>query len=306
LHQFLCNFDTQNLGNMIHLNLIQKYSFFLFLIGTLALNCAGPRQRLKQKTQNIDFLIKQGNSYWEQRADTLALKKAEHFIRLAFNENKQDFELAILYSKILYTRALFLETDNNVQSELFFQASQICREAIFNHSEFEIIYKESQGDSTFKILSSLAEAPRSLIPGLFWWTTNLGRYLNSQPVIERLNQRELVEVMMHRILSLDPGFYYSGPYRFFGSLYTRIPGVELSQSKTYFLQALSSNPDYLGNAVHMAEFYHQKAGNREQFHSMLLDVIDTDLTGNPELMAENLYYKERAKLLLKMESSLFE
>jgi hypothetical protein len=39
---------------------------------------------------------------------------------------------------------------------------------------------------------------------------------------------------------------------------------------------------------------------------MLLDVIDTDLTGNPELMAENLYYKERAKLLLKMESSLFE
>ena len=52
---------------------------------------------------------------------------------------------------------------------------------------------------------------------------------------------------MHRVISLDPGFNFSGPYRFFGSLYTRIPGIELSQSKTYFDQAITANPEYLGN-----------------------------------------------------------
>jgi hypothetical protein len=111
---------------------------------------------------------------------------------------------------------------------------------------------------------------------------------------------------MHRTLSLEPSFFYSGPYRFFGSLYTRIPGVELSQSETYFNQALSANPDYLGNAVHMAEFYHQKAGNREQFHTMLTDVIDADFSANPDVIAENLFYQDRARWLLSQESSLFE
>ena len=57
--------------------------------------------------------------------------------------------------------------------------------------------------------------------------TEVPFYLNKK-------QRELLEVIMHRVISLDPGFNFSGPYRFFGSLYTRIPGIELSQSKTYF------------------------------------------------------------------------
>ena len=83
-----------------------------------------------------------------------------------------------------------------------------------------------------------------------------------KPVLDRIKQRELLEVIMHRVISLDPGFNFSGPYRFFGSLYTRIPGIELSQSKTYFDQAITANPEYLGNKVLMAQFYYQKAGNR--------------------------------------------
>ena len=177
---------------------------------------------------------------------------------------------------------------------------------MLGHPEFKPIYQNARGDSAFRLVSSLANAPKSVVPGLFWWATNLVRYLNNKPVLERLNHRELLEVIMHRVLSLDPGFYYSGPYRFFGSLYTRIPGIELSQSKTYFHQALSANPEYLGNAVLMAEFYHQKAGNREQFHRMLEQVLNTNLTDHPELMAENFFYQGQARILLDKESSLFE
>ena len=111
---------------------------------------------------------------------------------------------------------------------------------------------------------------------------------------------------MHRVLSLDPGFYYSGPYRFFGSLYTRIPGIELSQSETYFHQALSTNPEYLGNAVLMAEFYHQKAENRNVFHNQLQSIVNIDPTINPEIIPENIFYQKRAMDLLNQEETLFE
>ena len=285
----------------------QKYILFPILFaGFFLLDCAGTQQDSIAKTQNVEFLIEQGIFFWQQRSDSLTLKKAEHFINLACQQRPGQFDIAILYAQILYTRGLFFEKDGETQNSLFLQASQLCQEAVLNHQDFSVIYKNTQGDSTFKMLTALADVPISVVPGLFWWATNLARYLNTKPVIERLNHREILEVLMHRTLSLEPGFFYSGPYRFFGSLYTRIPGIELSQSETYFNQALSANPDYLGNAVHMAEFYHQKAGNREQFHTMLTDVVKADFSANPDVIAENLFYQDRARWLLSKESSLFE
>ena len=271
-----------------------------------SLKCSQSLPQTGAINQNIDFIIEQGENIWEQRSDSNSISKAEHFINRAHKERPNNLDLSVLLAKIIYTRAYFFETRNETKEELFLKASLICKNAVLVHPDFSFIFNQSQGDSSFKIMSVLAEAPQSVVPGLFWWATNLGRYLNNKPVLERLKQRELLEIIMHRILTIDPGFYYSGPYRFFGALYTRIPGVELSQSETYFDQALLANPGYLGNAVHMAEFYHQKAGNREQFNSILNQVINTDLTNYPELMSENFLYQDKARSLLKKETVLFE
>ena len=83
------------------------------------------------------------------------------------------------------------------------------------------------------MLSALSVAPKELVPGMYWWATNKLWYLNSKPAIERINHRELLEVIMHRIIALEPDYLYGGPYRFFGIFYSRIPGVEISQSKNY-------------------------------------------------------------------------
>ena len=130
--------------------------------------------------------------------------------------------------------------------------------------------------------------------------------MNRKPALERINQRELLEVIMNRVLTIEPGFDSSGPYRFFGSLYTRIPGIELSQSKTYFDQAIETNPEYLGNLVQMAEFYYQKSGERENFNKILTKVIKKDLNEYPELMSENFLFQKRARKLLEKEVLLFE
>tara|TARA_B110000014_G_scaffold183907_1_gene132966 strand:+ start:6 stop:884 length:879 start_codon:yes stop_codon:yes gene_type:complete len=277
----------------------------LFLV-LLSLKCAQAVPSMSAIDQNVDFIIQEGKTFWEQRSDSSSILKAEHFINLAHEKRPNDINLSVLLAKIIYTRAYFFETENKKKNELFLNASIICKNAVLLDPDFSFIYNQSQGDSSFKIISALAEAPKSVVPGLFWWATNLGRYLNNKPVLDRLKQRELLEVIMHRILTVDPGFYYSGPYRFFGALYTRIPGIELTQSETYFDQALSANPEYLGNSVHMAEYYHQKAGNREQFNAILNQVINTDLTDYPELMSDNFLYQNKARALLKKETVLFD
>jgi len=56
----------------------------------------------------------------------------------------------------------------------------------------------------------------------------------------------------------------------------------------------------------MAQFYYQKAGNREDFHKILKTVLETDLNKYPEIMADNFFYQKKAKSLLENELILFE
>ena len=285
----------------------QKLLILLFAtICILILNCAGHQSKSINNDNEFSSIIEKGKLFWDQRSDTNAIKKAQHFIGSAYNQKPDDYDLALLYSKILYTNGLFHEKNNKNKTKLFFDGATICRNAIFNHPDFHTIYQNTKGDSSFRILSTIIEAPKTLIPGLFWWANNLSSYLNLKPVLERINNRELIEVILHRIISLEPSFYYSGAYRLFGSFYTRIPGIELSQSKNYFDQAINLNAEYFGNYVNYAEFYYQKAGNKELFNKILTNVINLDPSTYPDIMPENVLYQEKAKNLLKKESSLFE
>ena len=279
---------------------------FLVLTAQLWLHCAGTGQQVNAVEKNVDYLIEQGKLHWANRNDSLSLFYAEHFISLAYEKRSEDFNLAILYSQVLYTQALFSASSARIKDSLFQIGADISKKATLTHPDFQSIYQVAQGDSTFRLLSAIADAPQNIVPGLYWWATNQAYYLYTKPVIERLNNRELLEVIMHRINSLNPGYHFGGPYRFFGTLYTRLPGVDISQSKKYFEQALTHHPEYLGNAVQMAEYYHQKKGNREFFHQQLSEVIATDLYNQPEILPENILYQDRARYLLAIEATLFE
>ena len=278
---------------------------FLALI-PIYFSCAGSEINIRENEKIADELISQANSYWNQRTDEKALDKAENLVTKVLEKKQDHIEHAVLLSKIKFTRAYFQVSNPNKKNKLFFEASELCRKAVVNHPDFIAIHNSIVGDSTEQLFSSLSRAPNSVLPGLYWWGKNLAHYLNSRPVIERLSSRELLEVIMNRVLSLDPGFHYGGAYRFFGMLYTRIPGMDIEQSFSYFDQAIKSNPHYLANSVFLATFYHQKAGNREQFNKILTSVLSTNLTTYPEVMNDNWFYQKKAQKLLENESSLFE
>ena len=289
------------------LYLKQKFSTIL-LVSFIAIfiSCAGSDIEIKESKKIFKELSSQTNTYWNQRTNSKSLDKAENLVLKILQDNPIDFENKVMLAKIRFTKTFFLPSDLTKQSSLFFEATKICKEAVMEHPDFMLLLNESNEDSTVKLFKCLSNAPKSLLPGLYWWGKNLAHYLNTRPVIERLNNRELLEVIMNRVLTLDPDFHYGGAYRFFGMLYSKIPGLDIKQSYSYFEQAIKSNPHYLANSVFLAEYYHQKAGNREQFNALLTSVLDINLTLHPEVMNDNWFYQQKAQILLNNESSLFE
>ena len=157
-----------------------------------------------------------------------------------------------------------------------------------------------------KVTAALAAVEKEYINALFWWAANMGRYLSTKSVRMRLDYREMGEAVMHRVLALDPDYFYGGPYRFFGALYARLPGVELSRSEEYFQKAITAYPDYLGTYVLRAKFLHTKSGDREKFRADLEYVMNADPAQIPDVMQENLVEQKFARQLLDQEDLLFE
>ena len=258
------------------------------------------------QSKNVEFLVQQAKQLWEQRSDSNSVKKANYILGLANDVEKNNKDIVNIYSQSLFFQGIFLEHDKIKKDSLFLKGSEIAKYLILNDSLFKSTFNETIGDDDFKMLSALSVAPKELVPGMYWWATNKLWYLNNKPAIERINHRELLEVIMHRIIALEPDYLYGGPYRFFGIFYSRIPGVEISQSKRYFEKAISSYPDYFGNKVQMSEFYHQKAENKNLFQNQLNSIISLEPSIDPEIIPENVFYQKRAVLLLDQKETLFE
>ena len=289
----------------LHLYL-KKIAIILFTI--LFFNCTNPKIELENaQSQNIEFLIEQATNLWESRSDTNAVKQANYFLGLAYNVKKTSTEITDLYIKCLFFQGMFLEEDNDKKDSLFLKGSEVAKHSVLKSDIFtKLVQNSSIGDSTFKILSALSEVPKELVPSMYWWATNKLWYLNTKPAIERINQRELLEVIMHRVISLEPNYDYGGAYRFFGVFYSRIPGVELNQSKTYFEKAISTNEAYFGNQVQMSEFYYQKSEDKTSFIEQLEYVNSLDVSIGSSNIPENSYYQKRANKLLLQQDTLFE
>ena len=282
-------------------------SLLFNLIIFISWGCSNQKLKIQDpQSQNVEFLIKQAKQLWIQRIDSNAVTKVNYILGLANNVEKNNKNIINIYSQSLFFQGMFLENDKKKKDSLFLKGAEIAKYSILNDSLFQSTFNETIGDSDFKMLSALSVAPKELVPGMYWWATNKLWYLNNKPALERINHRELLEVIMHRIIALEPDYLYGGPYRFFGIFYSRIPGVEISQSKSYFEKAINSYPDYFGNKVQMAEFYHQKAENKSSFQNQLDSIISVDPAIDPEIIPENVFYQKRAVYLLDQKENLFE
>ncbi len=283
--------------------IVLGFALLLILAGCKPGTTPSPKNNLET---NIRFLIEKGEGYWEKRVDPIQAKNGRLFLSKANRLEPANLMVAALYARTCYFIGYYIEEVPQQQDSLFLEGASAAWKILYESNSFQSVYQISKSDSATAIIAAIESIPESFVPVLYWWTANFSRYLATKSVIERLNHRDLIETALHRILALEPDYFYGGPYRIFGGIFARIPGVELSHSYTYFDQAIQSNPNYFGTYVLRAQYLHTKAGNKEYFIKDLEHVINTDPTIIPEVMPENLLEQEKAKQLLSQASLLFE
>ena len=255
---------------------------------------------------DYEYLIKEGELYWEKRANPKSAKMATLYFEKAFELNPQNFELTVSLSRAYYFQGYYIEIDPAKRDTLYLKGASAALTGFQNTAFFQSFDDTASIDNLKLQITAIRKAPVETIPALYWWAANFGRYLTTKPVLKRIESREIIETAMHRIATLDEDYYYGGPTRFFGTFYSRIPGVPLDRAKSNFDQSLSDSPDYLGTRVLRARYYHTKLGNQDLFEEDLKYVINADPSILPDAMPENLFEQEKAKELLKHTSILFE
>jgi len=255
---------------------------------------------------DYEYLIKEGELYWEKRANPKSAKMATLYFEKAFELNPQNFELTVSLSRAYYFQGYYIEIDPAKRDTLYLKGASAALTGFQNTAFFQSFADTASIDNLKLQITAIRKAPVETIPALYWWAANFGRYLTTKPVLKRIESREIIETAMHRIATLDEDYYYGGPTRFFGTFYSRLPGVPLDRAKSNFDQSLADSPDYLGTRVLRARYYHTKLGNRDLFEEDLNYVINADPSALPDAMPENLYEQEKARELLKHTSILFE
>ena len=253
---------------------------------------------------DYEYLIKEGELYWEKRANPKSAKMATLYFEKAFELNPQNFELTVSLSRAYYFQGYYIEIDPAKRDTLYLKGASAALTGFQNTAFFQSFDDTASIDNLMLQITAIRKAPVETVPALYWWAANFGRYLTTKPVLKRIESREIIETAMHRIATLDEDYYYGGPTRFFGTFYSRLPGVPLDRAKINFDQSLSDSPDYLGTRVLRARYYHTKLGNQDLFEEDLNYVINADPSILPDAMPENLFEQEKAKELLKQLATL--
>ena len=272
----------------------------------LLINCSLLTTKSNTNKINADSHINQGNAYWGKRASPKSAKLAVLFYKKAFELNKTDLMLAASLSKAYYFQAYYIESDLSKRDTLYLKGAESALRGFENSTFYQSFSDTSKFENNKMKLEAIKKAPIETIGVLFWWVNNQGKFLINKPIIDRIGSREILEVAMHRISTLDEDYYYGGPTRFFGMFYSRLPGVPLDRAKLNFDQSLLDNPNFFGTRVLRARYYHTKLGNRELFEEDLKFVINGDPSLLPDAMPENLFEQEKAKELLNNVTILFE
>ena len=270
------------------------------------MGCGYLNTSTKANKLDYEYLIKEGELYWEKRANPKSARMATLYFEKAFELNPQNFELTVSLSRAYYFQGYYIEIDPAKRDTLYLKGASAALTGFQNTTFFQSFDDTASIDNLKLQITAIRKAPLETIPALYWWAANFGRYLTTKPVLKRIESREIIETAMHRIATLDEDYYYGGPTRFFGTFYSRLPGVPLDRAKSNFDQSLSDSPDYLGTRVLRARYYHTKLGNQDLFEEDLNYVINADPSILPDAMPENLFEQEKAKELLKHTSILFE
>ena len=176
--------------------------------------------------------------------------------------------------------------------------------------ELNPLFKGSLDKPVDLFRKQINDAEKTHVPLLFGVASIWGTWIVQGPdPVEGMADLPKVEVMMDRVLQLDPGYYFGGPHLFKGILLSARPvqfGGNLKMAEAHFKQALNySQGKFLMTSVYFAQYYARQRLDRDLFVSTLNKVLSTPADSDPDLTLINTLAQQKAKRLLDQVDEFF-
>jgi hypothetical protein len=148
------------------------------------------------------------------------------------------------------------------------------------------------------------------VPALFWtgscWAKQIDLNRHDPARLAEVNNTER---LMHRVLELQPDYYYGAVHVYYGVYHgSRAPmlGGDFALSEQSFARANAvTQGKLLVVDVLQAEYLERQRLDRERFRRLLTRVVDTPVGTFPEMALVNQIARARAQYLLSMEAEWF-
>ena len=145
------------------------------------------------------------------------------------------------------------------------------------------------------------EAETDSLEANFWLAVNYGSYGNEKGIMKSLSLINPIKDLAEKVVEIDEGYFYGGPWRVLGRLYNKAPGFPISigdnsKAEECLLKALEFGPKFYLNHIFLAELYlsdRRYDNAREEVEW----ILDSPLNKNHE--HEDQGYKDEAELLLE-------
>ena len=135
----------------------------------------------------------------------------------------------------------------------------------------------------------------------FWLAVNSGSYGQEKGIMQSLAMISPIKAAAEKALELDGTYFYGGPWRVLGRLYTKAPGFPFSIGSTkkaieHLEKAINLGPKFFLNRLFLAEAYISNC-DKTQAREHLEWILNTPSNVNHEREDEG--YKREAKSLLE-------
>ena len=145
------------------------------------------------------------------------------------------------------------------------------------------------------------EIDEDCLEASFWLSVNYGSYGQEKGIMKSLSLINPIKELAERVIEIDEGYFYGGPWRVLGRLYNKAPGFPISigdnkKAAECLERALELGPKFYLNHVFLAELYisdreYDKARERLEW------ILDAPLNKNHEREDEG--YKGDAEALIE-------
>ncbi len=243
--------------------------------------------------------VTEADAAWAERGDKAKLTEALAKWEAAF-EKAPSAELAAKLARghYLLGDGYYALENNNEMRDAEYQLGLDWASRSLKLSAPEFAKAMSEGK---KHAEAITMAPKEAVPAMYWYATNLGKWAASKGFATRLRYKDDIKATMEHVKSLDEGFFFAAPWRYFGAfeaVTAGLAGGSLEKSEVNFKKAVELAPTYLGSKVLWAEQLCVKKQDKETFKRLLDEVVAADATVEPSIEPENRIEQQKAKKLL--------